>query len=70
MPTQRAGKVCSVCTGMRMHEKQTPNNLIHIALCVVSGGLWLPFWALFMVAGAFGPWRCCTCGTKYRKKVA
>ena len=31
-------------------------------------GATISVWALFMVAGAFGPWRCCTCGTKYSRK--
>jgi len=53
---------------MVLAEKQTPNNVLHLLLSVVTAGLWIPIWILLLIFGG-SAYRCPHCGAKTKSYV-
>ena len=57
---------CPICKEQRLVRKQTmsrPALMIHIALSVLSVGIWLIFFGAHFMAYALGSYHCTVCGT-------
>ena len=50
---------CKKCGKMTLHTRTTPNTLLHIFLSIITAGVWLIVWILFIGKGT--P-KCMTCG--------
>ena len=50
---------CNKCEKMTLHTRTTPNTLLHIFLTIITAGIWLIVWILFIGKGT--P-KCMTCG--------
>lgn len=57
---------CKYCQQQVRITRTTPNHLLHLALTLLTGGLWFIVW-LFDTNGA---WRCIYCGNKVRKRMS
>lgn len=62
MPMTQAHKFCKVCNKKSLHAKNYFGFGWGCLLTIITVGLFLPFWLLADVLGAFRPWRCQTCG--------
>jgi hypothetical protein len=52
---------CKRCEGTRIFKKATVRHSLHLALSVVTGGLWLVSWASLVIGNVVEPWICCKC---------
>jgi hypothetical protein len=59
----RSSAYCPVCRQQRLVERATANNLFHLVLTVLTGGLWLIVWLLQGTSRETATWRCTVCGT-------
>ncbi|OOY19713.1 hypothetical protein BMI86_13885 [Thioclava sp. DLFJ5-1] len=59
MPTVQRMKYCPTCGAKTLHIQQRPNYLLHVVLTVLTAGLWLVPWLLFI--GPSTP-QCTACG--------
>jgi len=59
MPTSQLMKKCVECNKMTMHLQEKPNYILHIILSIVTAGVWLLVWLLFI--NAKDP-QCSICG--------
>ena len=50
MPTSQLMKKCVQCNKMTMHYQEKPNHLLHLLLSIVTAGIWLIVWLLFVQA--------------------
>ena len=50
---------CKACDKKTLHTRTTPNTLLHIFLSIITAGIWLIVWILFISKGAY---KCMTCG--------
>ena len=50
MPTAQLMKKCVQCNKMTMHYQEKPNHLLHLLLSIVTAGIWLIVWLLFVQA--------------------
>ena len=50
---------CKGCDKKTLHTRTTPNTLLHIFLSIITAGIWLIVWILFIGKGAY---KCMTCG--------
>lgn len=48
MPTSQLMKKCVQCDKMTMHYQEKPNNILHLLLSIVTAGIWLIVWLLFI----------------------
>lgn len=62
MPIERRQLYCPTCRCIRRVDRNAPNNLLHLALTVLTGGVWLFMWGLASLLRE--PWRCSVCGRK------
>lgn len=54
--------MCEVCGRVMRFEKARPNHLLHLALSLITGGLWLIVWLLLILFS--GKWMCSSCGSR------
>ena len=59
MPTSQLMKKCVECNKMTMHLQEKPNYILHIILSILTAGVWLLVWLLFI--NAKDP-QCSICG--------
>ena len=59
MSTSQLMKKCVECEKTTMHYQEKPNYILHVILSIVTVGIWLLVWGLFIKAGA--P-QCSVCG--------
>ena len=59
MPTSQLMKKCVACNKMTMHYQEKPNYILHIILSILTAGVWLLVWLLFI--NAKDP-QCSICG--------
>ena len=50
MPTSQLMKKCVQCNKMTMHFQEKPNHFLHLLLSIVTAGIWLIVWLLFIQA--------------------
>ena len=50
MPTAQLMKKCVQCNKMTMHYQEKPNHFLHLLLSIVTAGIWLIVWLLFVQA--------------------
>jgi len=62
MVTDQKGGFCPYCQKHVVRWRKGTHHLLHLALTVLTGGLWLFIW--IGVAIKFGGWRCSQCGRK------
>jgi hypothetical protein len=48
MPTSQLMKKCEKCVKNTLHIQEVPNHLLHIVLTIITVGLWLIVWVLFI----------------------
>jgi hypothetical protein len=48
MPTVQKMMRCPKCKRKTLHIQQAPNHILHLLLTVVTAGLWLIAWVLFV----------------------
>lgn len=56
---------CRTCRDRKPHVISTPNHVLHLLLSIVTGGIWLPMWALCGL-GLNRRVNCQACGSKYQ----
>lgn len=54
--------VCPGCGEQALLERKGTNHAVHLALSVVSAGLWLLVWAAVAAKSTTNPYRCQRCG--------
>ena len=54
---------CRICGAQRKFTKERSNHTGHLVASKLSGGLWLPVYALAGGASALKKYRCDTCGS-------
>lgn len=59
MPTSQLMKKCVECNKMTMHFQEKPNYILHVILSIITAGVWLIVWLLFI--NAKDP-QCSICG--------
>jgi hypothetical protein len=59
MPTSQLMKKCVECNKMTMHFQEKPNYILHVILSIITAGVWLLVWLLFI--NAKDP-QCSICG--------
>ncbi|MDP6526771.1 MAG: hypothetical protein QGH15_21425 [Kiritimatiellia bacterium] len=60
MPTEYKRIRCPTCHAIRRADRNAPDDLMHLALTFLTGGLWLGVWV--WRATTRDPWRCGVCG--------
>ena len=57
---------CPACDDFRKVERRSPRYWLHLVICVLTMGLWLPvvIVVFFLNSGQSGKWICQTCGGK------
>ena len=63
MPVSQSSRFCPQCQQNTLHIKHRYSGSMGCLLTVVTGGLFLPFWALCDLLGVLRPARCQTCGS-------
>ena len=63
MSQKQDSRFCAHCAKQTMAIGNKPNHLLHLALSVVTVGVWVIVWALVLV-GSIGGYRCTQCGAK------
>lgn len=53
---------CRGCDEPRLFVKEPVNHPLHLALSVITLGLWAVSWLSLCIGRRFQPWRCCECG--------
>ncbi len=48
MPTSQLMKYCGKCDKKTLNIQEVPNYLLHIVLSIITGGIWLIYWVLFI----------------------
>ena len=48
MPTSQLMKKCGKCGKSTLHIQEVPNYLLHIVLTIITVGIWLIAWVLFI----------------------
>jgi hypothetical protein len=48
MPTSQLMKNCVECKKKTLHIQEVPNNVLHLILSIITVGLWLIVWLLFI----------------------
>ena len=64
MAKKSAQRFCLTDDRMVLAVKRAHNHLLHLLLTLITGGLWLPIWALVCVRAATKPYRCPVCGAE------
>jgi len=59
MPTSNLMKHCVECKKKTMHFQEKPNHILHLLLSIITAGIWLLVWLLFLKSG--DP-QCSVCG--------
>ncbi len=59
MPTSNLMKQCVECKKKTMHFQEKPNHILHLLLSIITAGIWLIVWLLFLESG--DP-QCSVCG--------
>lgn len=54
---------CSECQAQRMGQRQPASHGIHLALSILTGGIWLPVWYVVANKASAQTFFCTTCGT-------
>ena len=60
MATKQEMKHCYKCKKMTLHLADRPSHLLHLALSVLTFGIWLVVW--FLLCLFPNPMRCSNCG--------
>jgi len=60
MPIEWKRLQCPTCRAVRRADRNVPNNGLHAALTIFTGGAWLFVWLVSMYER--DPWRCSVCG--------
>ena len=50
MGTSQIMKKCAECNKSTMHYQEKPNHILHLLLSIVTAGIWLIVWILFIQA--------------------
>lgn len=48
MPTSQLMKHCGKCNEKTLHIQEVPNYILHVLLVIITAGIWLIVWALFV----------------------
>jgi len=67
MGIEKSRRYCPDDDAMVLAERQTPNDILHLLLTLVTVGLWLPVWVLVSVFGRTA-YRCPHCGEKTKAR--
>lgn len=62
MGIKKAQRYCADEQKLVLAEQQTPNHLLHLALSVLTFGIWVPVWLILCIFEK--PFRCPSCGGK------
>ena len=61
MPSDKQRLVCDHCGTKELFYRSRVNHPLHIALSILTGGLWLISYIALMVGQPFQPWICSAC---------
>ena len=50
MATSKLMKKCVECEKVTMHYQEKPNHILHLILSIITAGVWLIVWILFIRA--------------------
>jgi len=67
MATHQIRGHCKRCGEQRLFVKQGTNHVLHLLLCIPTGGIWLIAWALAAFFNSLEPYRCALCGQAKRR---
>lgn len=68
MGIQKQRRYCPEDDRMVLAEKETPNDLLHLVLSLLTVGVWILVWLALSVGSKFSPWRCPVCGAATRRR--
>lgn len=64
---KHASGYCKCCDRRVRAERRSCNHLLHVVLCIVTVGLWFPFWVIAWLNCFSHHWRCTSCGSVVRR---
>jgi hypothetical protein len=59
---------CKRCKHTQDFVRIRPNHKFHVALAILTGGLWLISYISICIGARFRPWRCKHCGWHHPSK--
>lgn len=62
MAVTQVRRHCRYCKRYTLHEKHYMGCGMGLLLTLVTGGLFLPLWAMYVLLLPFSPYRCQQCG--------
>jgi len=57
-------KWCPECNSYVRSEHQRQNNVFHLLMTIITGGLWIFVWFACTFSTTFAAWQCPQCGSK------
>lgn len=58
---------CQSCKQGTMQSSHKANHVVHVIMCLLTAGFWLPIWAICAIFGGQNlngkNYSCCVCGT-------
>jgi hypothetical protein len=61
VPFEESQRYCPSCEQKVLARRKSTNHLLHLALSVLTAGLWIIVW--LAASGMKGEWLCTRCGT-------
>src|SRR5436189_6107268 len=62
MNSARIRAYCRQCKHQQYFVRYAPNHLFHLALTILTAGLWVISWIAVSIGSWLRPWRCKHCG--------